>query len=111
MKHDELAALELRSMHSAWSALERRWNLVPGERRALLPAGGVEDHAPPRDTETRMRILIEIGYRIGMPECMLDDWLRTASPTLGYLTPLEVMSGSLAELRGLRRLVEQGFAS
>ncbi|SEL80854.1 Protein of unknown function [Sphingomonas palmae] len=111
MKHDDLAALELRSMRSAWKALERRWDLSPSERRALLPAGGVDEESPPRDTEARMRILIEVGYRIGLAEMLLQDWLRTSTPTLGWLTPLDVMSGTMSELRAMRRLVEMGLAS
>ncbi len=111
MTTEDFAALELRTMQSAWRALERRWGLSPTERRALFPAGGDDLADPPADTEARMRIQIEIGYRIGMPEDMLRDWLRTASPVLGWLTPLDVMSGSRADLRGLRRIVEAGFAS
>lgn len=111
MTNEDIAATELRIMITAWEALERRWDLSPVERRGLLPAGGEDEAAPPRDTETRMRILIEVGYRIGLADCLLDDWLRTSSPTLGGLTPLEAMSGSLGELRGVRRLVEMGFAS
>jgi hypothetical protein len=110
MEHDEFSKIELRTMVSAWRALNHRWDLSPRERRALLPEGGEEDTSPPRDTETRMRVLIAVGYRIGMPEDMLHDWLRTPTKTLGWLTPLDAMSGSLGELRGVRRLVEEGFA-
>ena len=111
MIDDECAATELRVMGSAWRALDRRWDLSPVERRRLFPDGGEDDAAPPRDTETRMRILIEIGYRIGLAECLLHDWLRMPTPTLGWLSPLDAMSGPLADLRGVRDLVDRGFAS
>lgn len=111
MTDDDLAATELRTMITAWRALDRRWDLSPVERRRLLPEGGEDGAAPPRDTETRMRILIEVGYRIGLAECLLHDWLRTPDVTLGWLSPLDAMSGPLADLRGVRRLVELGFAS
>ncbi|WP_192930027.1 antitoxin Xre/MbcA/ParS toxin-binding domain-containing protein [Sphingomonas sp. NIC1] len=58
-----------------------------------------------------MRIMIEVGYRIRLAECLLHDWLRTPTPDLGWLTPLDAMSGTLADLRGFRRIVEMGFAS
>lgn len=93
MIDEACAAAELRAMASAWRALERRWGLSPVERRALLPEGGEDAPNPPRGTETRMRILIEVGYRIGLPEDLLHDWLRTPTPTLGWLTPLDAMSG------------------
>lgn len=111
MIDDECAATELRAMGSAWRALDRRWDLSPVERRRLLPEGGEADANPPRDTETRMRILIAIGYRIGLAECLLHDWLRAPTPTLGWLSPLDAMSGPLADLRGVRRLVDMGFAT
>lgn len=111
MTDEEIAASELRTMITAWRALERRWDLSPVERRRLLPAGGEDDAAPPGDTETRMRILIEVGYRIGLAECLLHDWLRQPTKTLRWLSPLDAMSGPLADLRGVRRLVELGFAS
>ena len=111
MNYEDFAAIELRSMRSAWRALERRWELSPKERRELLPEGGEQDASPPRDTEARMRIMIEIGYRIGLHDTLLYAWLRTPSPTLDWLTPIDVMSGSMANLRGLRRLVEMDFAS
>lgn len=111
MIEDECAVTELRAMSSAWHALDRRWDLSPVERRHLLPAGGEDTSNPPRDTETRMRILVQIGYRIGLAECLLHDWLRTPSPTLGWLTPLDAMSGGLGDLRGVRALVDRGFAS
>lgn len=111
MTTEDFAALELRTMHQAWRALARRWDLTPRECAALFPAGGAEDARPPRDTETRMRILIEVGYRIGLPEEALHDWLRTPIRPLGWQTPLELMSGGLGDLRGFRRLVEAGLAS
>lgn len=111
MDTKDIAALELRTMRSAWRALARRWELTAAERRELLPAGGEDEDFPPRDTETRMRIMIEVGYRIGLPTDLLHDWLRTASPVLGWLSPLDAMAGSLADLRGFRRIVELGFAS
>ena len=111
MTNDELAVVELRTMRAAWLWLARRWELTARERAALFPSGGEDLRNPPGDTETRMRILIEIGHRIGLPQRLLHDWLRTPSPTLGWLTPLDVMSGKLADLRGIRRIIELGFAS
>jgi hypothetical protein len=111
MERTDFAALELHTLRKAWFALQRRWELTPRETQALLPAGGADDADPPGDTETRMRILIEVGYRIGLPGTEIHDWLRTASKTLGWLTPLDVMSAGLGDLRGLRSLVERGFAS
>lgn len=108
---EDFAETELRVMRSAWRSLSARWELTARERAALLPGGGEDAPSPPCDTETRMRILIEIGYRIGLPREVLHDWPRSPSPTLGWLTPLDVMSGALGELRGFRRLVERGFAS
>lgn len=111
MKNDECAADELRALQAAWRTLERRWNLCPVEARRLLPAAGEDREHPPLDTETRMRILIEIGYRVEFDVPLLRDWLRTSSATLRWLTPLDAMSGTIADLRGVRRLVEAGFAS
>lgn len=111
MERVDFAAIELHTMRQAWRALERRWDLTPRERRELLPAGGLDDADPPRDTETRMRILIEVGHRIGLPGTELHDWLRTPVRYLGWLTPLDVMSGGLGDLRGFRELIERGFAS
>lgn len=111
MKHEDLAAVELRTMLSAWRALATRWDLTWRERRELLPGGGEEDENPPRDTEARMRILVEVGYRLALPEAELHDWLRTATKALGWLSPLDVMSGSMGDLRSIRHLVNVGFAS
>jgi hypothetical protein len=38
-----------------------------------------------------MRVLIEIGYRIGLPDTLLHVWLRTGSATLHWSSPLDVM--------------------
>ncbi len=108
---EDLAAIELRAMRSEWRALARRWDLTARESADLFPVGGEDAVSPPRDTETRMRILIEIGYRIGLKESDLRDWLRVPMITLGWLAPLDAMSRSLADLRCIRRLVEQGHAS
>jgi hypothetical protein len=108
---DDLAAIELRAVRSAWRALAKRWGLTARELADLLPAGGEDADSPPRDTETRMRILIEIGYRIGLREPDLRDWLRAPMIALGWLAPLDAMSGSLADLRGIRRLVEAECAA
>ena len=107
----DLAALELRLMRQAWRTLERRWDLSPAERRALLPMGGEDDEGPPQDTEARMRLMIEIGYRVSMPEDLVRDWLRTPVPALGWLAPIDAMAGTRADLRGIRDLVGRGFAS
>lgn len=111
MKHEDLATIELRTMQSAWRVLDERWELTWRERSALFPQGGEDTAFPPCDTETRMRILIEIGYRIGLPASELGEWLRTGSPVLNWKSPLDVMSGPIADLRGFRRLVEMGFAA
>ena len=111
MTDDDLAAVELRTMLSAWRALATRWDLTWRERAELLPAGGEESENPPRDTEARMRILIEIGYRISLPDSELHDWLRTATQALGWLSPLDLMSGSMGDLRSIRHLVNVGFSS
>lgn len=108
---DDLAAIELRAMRSAWQALATRWGLTLRERTELLPAGGEDADSPPQDTEMRMRILIEIGYRIGLKEPDLRDWLRAPMITLGWLAPFDAMSGTIADLRGIRRLVEAGCSS
>ena len=111
MEDTKAAAFELHTMRRAFRNLANRWGLSSRELAELLPAGGREDIDPPLDTETRMRILIEVNYRIGMADEGLEEWLRTSSRTLRGLSPLDAMSGSLGDLRGIRAIVDRGFAS
>jgi hypothetical protein len=108
MEMDEIAANELKAMRGAWRAVRGSWDLSDREVRELLPEGGEEAQSPPRDTEQRMRLMIEISYRL--PHGIEDhsEWLRTASPMLGWLSPLDVMSAGMAELRAFRRMAEGG---
>lgn len=112
IKSKNAADAEQRAMQSAWRALEYDWSLSWPELRALLPDGGEERAQPPAGTERRMRILIEINYRLGFAD---DDdlrgWLRRPSTAWGGYSPLEVMAGPVQELRRFRRLVEQGAGS
>lgn len=108
MSGEEAGCAELAAMTGAWRSLDERWGLVWNERRALFPKG-VEDSAGPCvDTETRMRILIEIGRRLRF-ENQIDEqeWLRRPTEMLGWHTPIEVMSGALGDLRRFRAFVEQ----
>lgn len=99
---------ELRAMISAWRALVVRWELTWSERRALLPEGGDDLPRPPADTETRMRILVEIGYRLRFDEDHgFVEWLRQPTSDWGWIAPLDVMGGSLADLRRVRRLADE----
>lgn len=105
-------AAELEAMTGAWRDLAARWDLTFQERRALLPQGGEDRPAPPEDTERRMRLLIAIGYRVtfGRGE-ELREWLRMPCALWDWHSPLEVMSASLADLGGFRRIVEEGHYS
>ncbi len=110
MNGEVFAAIELRAMISAWRTLVIEWELTWSERQALLPQGGDELENPPAGTETRMRLLIEIGYRLRFDDGMaLVEWLRTPSPDWGWLAPLDVMGASLPDLRRLRRLADAGL--
>ena len=103
------AAIELRTMISAWRALVIEWELTWSERQALLPEGGDELNNPPADTERRMRILVEIGYRLRFDDGdELVVWLRQPSRKWGWLAPLDVMGASLPDLRRVRRLADEG---
>ena len=104
----DAAAAELATMMNAWRDLAVEWELTWQERRDLLPAGGDETAAPAADTEKRMRILLEIGYRLRFGNgAELREWLRDPSEFWRWHTPLEVMSGGLELLRRFRRHVEQ----
>lgn len=104
------AAIELRALISAWRVLVIEWELTWSERRALLPAGGDELDRPPEDTERRMRLLVEIGYRLRVDEGEdLVGWLRRPSRKWGWVAPLDVMGASLADLRRMRRLADEGM--
>ncbi len=102
----DVPAVELTAMRAAWRDLAINWELTWRERRALLPAGGEDRSDPPLDTEHRMRILIEIGHRVRIYDETLSDWLRTPSELWNWSSPLEVMSGSLPDLRRFRVFVE-----
>jgi hypothetical protein len=109
MNGHEAAALELAAMRRAWRDLAVRWGLTLDERRALLPHGGEQLPSPPADTETRMRIMIEIGYRVRFETpAELDDWLRTPLEMWKWNSPLDMMSGSISDLRRIRQFVEMG---
>lgn len=105
------AAIEEMAMRAAWRSLAIRWELTWSERCALFPAGGEDRIAPPADTERRMRILIEVGHRLNLDEIELCEWLRQPSELWNWYSPLEVMSGSLPDLRRFRAFIEQGLGS
>lgn len=106
----DVATVELMAMRTAWQDLSLRWELTWQERRALLPAGGEDAEQPPMDTERRMRILIEIGYRIRFDDDDdLQEWLRMPTELLNWYSPLEAMSGQLPDLRRFRQFVEMGL--
>lgn len=108
----EAARIELAAMAAAWRSLGARWQLTWKERRALFPKGGEDGADPCADTETRMRILIEIGYRLRFDDDGDEqEWLRRPMEMLGWHTPIEVMSGTLGDLRRFRAFVEQGLGS
>lgn len=110
--YDEMknaADAEFRSTQDAWRTLRADWRLSDLEVRELLPDGMGLDGQPPVATETRMRLLIAIGHRIDIHGDDLEDWLRFGTPVLGWLAPLEVMSGGLGDLRGLRDLADRGM--
>lgn len=102
------ATVELRAMQAAWRGLRSHWQLSEREVEELLPDGCGEHGNPNSGTETRMRLLLEISYRLPHRTDAVSDWLRLATPQFGWLTPLEAMSSGLPELRQVRRIVEQG---
>lgn len=104
------AAIELRSMISAWRSLVVEWELTWSERQALLPEGGDELDQPTQDTECRMRLLIEIGYSLRIGDgLVLVEWLRMPAREWRWLAPLDVMGGPLPDLRRMRRLADEGL--
>ena len=108
----DASAAELVAMRNAWRDLAVRWKLTWQERRALLPEEGEDGLALPIDTEARMRILIEIGYRLRFEDDgEMCDWLRAPSRMWHWYSPIEVMSGEIGDLRQFRRRVEQGLCS
>ena len=107
MNMDELCALELRSMRTAWRALVERWELGPAEIGSLLPEGGEDTERPPADSERRMRLLIAIGHGLGLHGRRLAEWLRDPRPDLFFLSPIEAMA-DLWQLRRVHAMVEAG---
>ena len=72
-------AVRITAMRSAWQALAIEWGLTGGDRRDLLPEGGEFADPMPDDTAARMRMLVEIGYRLRFDTTAeLRDWLRRA---------------------------------
>jgi hypothetical protein len=108
---NDVAAVEVMAMKTTWRHLAIEWELTWNERRALFPAGGEDRTDPPADTERRMRILIEVGHRLAFDDHELCDWLRRPSELWNWYSPLEVMSGTLPELRRFRAFIEQGLGS
>lgn len=106
---DVAAAADLGVMQSAWRALRDDWGLSEREIDDLLPAGGSGRARPPRDTEARMRLLVQINNRVGLDDHALRDALRLASPALGWLTPLEAMAGGIGDLRRVRDYADMGL--
>ena len=106
----DAAATELQAMRGAWRALRREWELSGTEVAFLLHGRDPEGSRLDAATETRLRILIEIGYRLerGVDDDLCDR-LRTPTPAFGWLSPLDAMAGSLADLRGVRTVVEAGI--
>ncbi len=108
----EAAGTELAAMTQAWRDLGARWDLNWRERRMLLPKGGEFSAQPCADTEARMRMHLEIGYRIRFEgDEELQEWLRHPTELFGWYSPLEVMGGTLGDLRRFRAFVEQGLGS
>jgi hypothetical protein len=108
---NDVAAVEVMAMRTAWRHQAVHWELSWSERTALFPAGGEDRTDPPVDTERRMRILIEVGHRIAFEDDELCEWLRRPSELWNWYSPLEVMSGTLPELRRFRAFIEQGLGS
>lgn len=109
---NEASAIEVMAMRTAWCDLAIRWELTWQERRMLLPTGGEDLEQPPANTERRMRLLIEIGHRLRFEDdATLCEWLRMPSELWYWYSPLEVMGGSLPDLRRLRQFVELGLGS
>lgn len=107
---NDASAIELMATTAAWRDLAIRWELDWRERTALLPSGGEEAATPPEDTETRMRILVEIGHRLRFDgDADLCEWLRLPTELWNWYSPLEVMSGPMSDLRRFRAYVEAGL--
>ena len=108
----EASAMEADAMLGRWRMLVEDWALTWGERRALLPAGEGFLSSMPEDSETRMRILIEIDRHVPSRDGGgLADWLREPAEELGWCSPLEAMSRTLPDLRRFRHYLEQGLGS
>ncbi len=108
----DAGAIEAMAVIKAWRDLAIRWELSWHERVALLPRGGEDTASPPEDTEKRMRILVEIGYRLRFEDDeVMCEWLRAPAEMWNWHSPLEVMSASLPDLRRFRAFIEMGLGS
>jgi hypothetical protein len=108
MDMNEISARELRAMQGAWRAVRASWDLSDREVRDLLPQGGESISSPPHDTELRMRLMIEISYRLPSGIDDRGEWLRMPTERLGWLSPLDVMASDIRDLRVMRRMLEAG---
>lgn len=99
--------VEVRAMRDAWATLREEWGLDQGETRALLQGddGGVTLDGT---VETRMRILLAIGYRLETEEDLDAFRARLRRPTsvFGWFSPLAAMSGPIGRLRAVRSAIE-----
>jgi hypothetical protein len=104
--------IELAAMIRAWRSVEGRWGLDAREISSLFPDGGNTEITPPPSAETRMRLLLSVDHRLpfSLGEYELRAWLRKPAVELGFLSPIDVMGGSSAEIRKVRAFAEWMFA-
>jgi hypothetical protein len=104
--------VERPTLRKAWNGFARALGVAWLERRMVLLQGGEHAAVPPMDTDRRMRLLVEVGYRLGARSAAeLYDWLRRLVPAFGWYSPLEVVSGPLEELVLYRTIVGDGGSS
>ena len=112
MTAQEASAIDMMALAGAFRTLVADWDLDWRECRALLPSYREDMRPPTPDGERRMRMLVEIGHRLGFEDVEEKrDWLREPSPFWLWRTPLEVMGGTVADLRCFRDHVERGRGS